>query len=129
MTVIIFTCDGSALPTPCTITVPKQERCRDLVQALGYACSLKPSEKLVLVEICCVLLNVIIMDFHWTALIKLIELETLQVHNHLIQRFLEDPLISLSTIKDDEHLATYKTPKLLKNTKYFQLIHRPRQLL
>ncbi|PON49641.1 Ubiquitinyl hydrolase [Parasponia andersonii] len=99
MTVTVFTCDGSALPTACTVTVPKQGRCRDLVQALSNACSLKPSEKLLLVE----------------------------VRNYLIQRFLEDPLISLSTIKDDEHLAAYKTPKLLKNAKYLQLIHRRRE--
>ncbi|XP_062111877.1 ubiquitin carboxyl-terminal hydrolase 5 isoform X2 [Humulus lupulus] len=99
MTVTVFTCDGSALPTACTVTVPKQGRCRDLVQALSNACSLKPSEKLLLVE----------------------------VRNHIIQRFLEDPLISLSTIKDDEHLAAYKTPKLLKNRKYLQLIHRRRE--
>ncbi|KAM6547259.1 hypothetical protein CsatB_018935 [Cannabis sativa] len=99
MTVTVFTCDGSALPTSCTVTVPKQGRCRDLVQALSNACFLKPSEKLLLVE----------------------------VRSHIIQRFLEDPLISLSTIKDDERLAAYKTPKLLKNRKYLQLIHRRRE--
>lgn len=47
-----------------------------------------------------------------------------QIHNNLIQRFFEDPLILLSTIKDDDHLVAYRTPKLLKNTKYFQLMHR-----
>lgn len=51
MTVTVFTCDGSALPTPFTVTVPKQGRCRDLIQALSNACSLKPSEKLLLVEV------------------------------------------------------------------------------
>lgn len=64
MTVTVFTCDGSALPTACTITVPKQGRCRELVQALSNACSLKPSEKLVIVEVCWILLNVITMDSH-----------------------------------------------------------------
>ncbi|CAB4286344.1 unnamed protein product [Prunus armeniaca] len=29
MTVTVFTCDGSALPSACTVTVPKQGRCRD----------------------------------------------------------------------------------------------------
>lgn len=99
MTVTVFTCDGSALPTPFTVTVPKQGRCRDLIQALSNACSLKPSEKLLLVE----------------------------VRNNIVQRFLEDPLVSLSTIKDDEHLAAYRIPKLLKNTKYLQFIHRRRE--
>lgn len=44
----------------------------------------------------------------------------------MVQRFLEDPLISLSTIKDDDHLAAFKVPKLA-NTKYLQLIHRRRE--
>lgn len=32
--------------------------------------------------------------------------------------------MSLSYIKDDDHLAAYKVPKLTKNTKFVQLIHR-----
>ncbi|XP_034223617.1 ubiquitin carboxyl-terminal hydrolase 5 isoform X2 [Prunus dulcis] len=95
MTVTVFTCDGSALPSACTVTVPKQGRCRDLIQMLSNASSVKHSEKLLLVEI----------------------------QHHMVQRFLEDPLISLSTIKDDDHLAAFKVPKLA-NTKYLQLIHR-----
>ncbi|XP_034690367.1 ubiquitin carboxyl-terminal hydrolase 5 [Vitis riparia] len=96
MTVTVFTCDGSALPSACTVTVPKQGRCRDLIQALSGACSVKHNEKLLLAEI----------------------------RNHLIDRFLEDPLILLSTIKDDDHLAAYKIPKLSKSTIFLQLIHR-----
>ncbi|XP_011041383.1 PREDICTED: ubiquitin carboxyl-terminal hydrolase 5 isoform X2 [Populus euphratica] len=96
MTVTVFTCDGSALPFACTVTVPKQGRCRDLINALGCACSLKNSEELKLAE----------------------------VRNHLFQRFLEDPLISLSTIKDDDHLAAYKIAKSLKKTLLLRLIHR-----
>lgn len=96
MTVTVFTCDGSALPTACTVTVPKHGRCRDLIQAINSACSLKNSEKLLLAEI----------------------------RNHLIHRFLEDPLMSLSTIKDDDHLAAYKIPKIEKKTVFLQLIHR-----
>ncbi|XP_068302642.1 ubiquitin carboxyl-terminal hydrolase 5 isoform X2 [Pyrus communis] len=99
MTVTVFSCDGSALPSTCTVTVPKQGRCRDLIQVLSNASSVKHGEKLLLVEI----------------------------RNHMIQRFLEDPLISLSTIKDDDHLAAYKVPKLPNKTKYLQLIHRRRE--
>ncbi|XP_057721229.1 ubiquitin carboxyl-terminal hydrolase 5 isoform X1 [Arachis stenosperma] len=99
MTVTVFTCDGTALPSPCTVTVPKQGRCKDLIQALSNACSLKHNERLLLVE----------------------------VRNHLIHRFLEDPLQLLSTIKDDDHVAVYKIPKIEKNTKYLQLIHRRRE--
>ncbi|XP_057437889.1 ubiquitin carboxyl-terminal hydrolase 5 [Lotus japonicus] len=99
MTATVFTCDGTALPSPITVTVSKQGRCRDLIQALSNACSLKPNERLLLVEI----------------------------RNHLIHRFFEDPLQLLSSIKDDDRLAVYKIPKMEKNTKYLQLIHRRRE--
>lgn len=52
MTVTVFTSDGSALPIPCTVNVPKQGRCRDLIQAISGACSLKSSERLLLAEVC-----------------------------------------------------------------------------
>jgi len=52
MTVTVFTCDRSALPSAYTVTVPKQGRCRDLIQALSSACSLKHSEKRLLVDVC-----------------------------------------------------------------------------
>ncbi|MCH95154.1 ubiquitin carboxyl-terminal hydrolase 5-like, partial [Trifolium medium] len=98
MTVTVFSCDGSTQPSPCTVTVPKQGRCKDLIQALSNACSLKHNERLVLVE----------------------------VRNHLIHRYFEDPLQLLSSIKDDDRLAAYKITKMDKNTKYLQLIHRRR---
>ncbi|XVF00085.1 hypothetical protein REPUB_Repub03eG0255200 [Reevesia pubescens] len=96
MTITLFTCDGSALPSTCTVTVPKQGRYRDLIQALSNACSLKPTEEIKLVEI----------------------------RNHLIHRFLDDSFISLSTIKDDDHLAAYKIQKSAKGNVLLQLIHR-----
>ncbi|KAK9696974.1 hypothetical protein RND81_08G007400 [Saponaria officinalis] len=96
LTVTIFSSDGSQLPNVCVVTVPKQGRCRDLIQALSAACSLKFNEKLLLAEI----------------------------QNHLIHRFLEDPLTSLSSIKDDDHLAAYKIPMQAKGIIFLQLIHR-----
>ncbi|KAA8550500.1 hypothetical protein F0562_002184 [Nyssa sinensis] len=96
MTVTVLTCDGSALPIACTITVPKHGCCWDLIQTLSNAYSLKHNEKLLLAEI----------------------------RSHLIHQFLEDPLISLFSIKDNDHLAAYKIPKFVKNTKFHQLIHR-----
>lgn len=99
MTVTVFSCDSITLPSPCTVTVPKQGRCRDLIQALGNSCSLKHNERIVLVEI----------------------------RNHLIHRYFEDPLQLLSSIKDDDRLAAYKITKMDKNTKYLQLIHRRRE--
>lgn len=100
MTVMVFSSDGSSLPTACTVNVPKQGRCKDLIQALSSAYSLKFGEKLLLAEI----------------------------RGHLIHRFLEDPLISLSTIKDDDRLAAYRFPKFVKNSIYLQLIHRREEL-
>ncbi|XVF41010.1 hypothetical protein PTKIN_Ptkin01aG0246200 [Pterospermum kingtungense] len=100
MSITVFTCDGSALPSTCTVTVPKQGRCRDLIQALSNACSLKQTEEIKLVEI----------------------------RNHLIHRFLDDSVISLSTIKDDDHLAAYKIRKSTKGNVLLQLIHRRQEL-
>ncbi|KAL2930555.1 Ubiquitin carboxyl-terminal hydrolase 5 [Bienertia sinuspersici] len=96
LTVTIFSSDGRLLPNVCTVTVPKQGRCRDLIQALSAACSLKPNEKLLLAEI----------------------------QNHLIHRFFEDPLTSLSSIKDEDHLAAYRIPLPGKGIIFLQLIHR-----
>ncbi|PWA60653.1 Peptidase C19, ubiquitin carboxyl-terminal hydrolase 2 [Artemisia annua] len=100
MSVTVFSCDGSAVPVTCTVTVPKQGRVRDLIQAVSSACAIKQNEKVFIVEI----------------------------RNHLIHRLLEDPLMSLSSIKDDEHLSAYKIPKSMKNTKFLQLVHRREEL-
>ncbi|CAL9085118.1 unnamed protein product [Musa acuminata var. zebrina] len=96
MTVMVFTSDGSALPTTCTVNVPKHGRCRDLIQALSNACSLKNGEKLLLAEI----------------------------RGHMINQLLEDPLTLLSTIKDDDRLVAYKILNVVKNTIYLQFVHR-----
>ncbi|ERN11918.1 ubiquitin carboxyl-terminal hydrolase 5 [Amborella trichopoda] len=100
MTVMVFSSEGGTLPMPCTVTLPKQGKCKDLMQAIGNACSLKNGEKLLLAEI----------------------------QSHLIHRFLEDPLISLSSIKDDDHLAAYKLPKYAKTATFLQLIHRRKEV-
>jgi len=52
------------------------------------------------------------------------EICIVQIENHLIHRFFEDPLISLSCIKDDDHLAAYRIPSPAKGTIFLQLIHR-----
>lgn len=51
MTVTVFSSDGTALPTVCTVSVPKHGRCRDLIQALTGSCSLNTGEKLLLAEV------------------------------------------------------------------------------
>ncbi|XP_062197041.1 ubiquitin carboxyl-terminal hydrolase 5-like isoform X2 [Phragmites australis] len=100
MTVVVFSCDGSAPPTPFTVSVPKQGRCRDLFHALSNSCSLRNGERLLIAEI----------------------------RNHRIYRFLEDPVLQLSTVNDDDHLAVYRLPKLEKRANYIQFVHRREDL-
>ncbi|GJR47806.1 ubiquitin carboxyl-terminal hydrolase 5 [Tanacetum coccineum] len=65
-----------------SVVVLKQGRVRDFIQAFSSTCALKQNEKVFIVEI----------------------------RNHLIQHLLEDPLMSLSSIKDDDHFSAYKIP-------------------
>lgn len=51
MTVTVFSGDGSHLPMPYTVTVPKDGSCRDLSNALGTACCLNNDESLLLAEV------------------------------------------------------------------------------
>jgi len=51
MTVTVFYGDGSGLPMPYTVTVPKLGCYRDLIQALGTACCLRNDEGLLLAEV------------------------------------------------------------------------------
>ncbi|VVB06421.1 unnamed protein product [Arabis nemorensis] len=98
ITVTVFSYDKPALPSTITVNVAEEGCCRDLTHALASACSLKPSEELKLAEI----------------------------QNNLIHRLFEDPLIPLSTIKDDDHLAAYKLSKSSENTALLRLVIRRR---
>ena len=51
MTITVFYGDGSGLPMPYTVTVPKLGCCRDLIQAVGTACCLRNDEGLLLAEV------------------------------------------------------------------------------
>ncbi|KAJ3671901.1 hypothetical protein LUZ60_007980 [Juncus effusus] len=95
ITVLLFS--NTSSPAPVTVNVPKQGRVRDLVNALSSSGSVKTGERILLAEI----------------------------RGHSVYQFLEDPVLLLSSIKDDEHLAAYKIPKLEKiPTIYIQFIHR-----
>ncbi|CAN1160618.1 Ubiquitin carboxyl-terminal hydrolase 5 [Linum perenne] len=98
MTLTIFSCDGNSMPSLCTVSVPKHGWCRDLINAISIACSLKSHEEIKLTE----------------------------VRNHQFQRFLDDPVMSLSAIKDDDRLVAYKIEKSSKHL-LLQLIHRRKQ--
>ncbi|KAK8915991.1 Ubiquitin carboxyl-terminal hydrolase 9 [Platanthera zijinensis] len=81
MNITVFSGDGSFLPAPFTVAVPKNGCCRDLLQALSTACSLKRSESLLIAEI---------MD------------------NRI--RYLENLFEPLSNLKDEEHFVAYRLP-------------------
>ncbi|GKC91849.1 hypothetical protein Tco_1157291 [Tanacetum coccineum] len=51
MSVTVFSCDGSVVPITCTVTVLKQGRVKDFIQAVSNACALKQNEKVFIVEV------------------------------------------------------------------------------
>ncbi|KAL8526927.1 hypothetical protein ACS0TY_015974 [Phlomoides rotata] len=83
MTVTIFSTDGTDLPHPVTITVPNSGTSKDLVEALGLACSLRNDETLLIAEI----------------------------FNNSIFRILDAPSDSLDLIRDHDRLVAYRFPK------------------
>ncbi|KAF8395483.1 hypothetical protein HHK36_019429 [Tetracentron sinense] len=96
MTVAIISADGSTPPSPVTITVPKYGKCKDLIQALSIACSLRSDETLLVAEI----------------------------YNNRIIRYLEEPSDSLSLIRDDDQLAAYRLPKDLEKFPVVVFMHQ-----
>ncbi|KAK9668450.1 hypothetical protein RND81_13G061300 [Saponaria officinalis] len=96
MTVTVLHGDGSRLPMPYTVSVSKNGFCRDLTQALCTECCLRHDESLLLAE----------------------------VYDHKIYRFLESPLESLFSIKDDEHIVAYRIPKERTGLKRLEIVHR-----
>ncbi|KAI7993117.1 Ubiquitin carboxyl-terminal hydrolase 8 [Camellia lanceoleosa] len=83
MTLTVMSTDGSTLPFPVTVTVPKYGRCKDLVQALSTTCSLRDDEKLLVAEI----------------------------FNNRILHFLDKPSDSIELIRDNDLLVAYRLPK------------------
>ncbi|XP_059668642.1 ubiquitin carboxyl-terminal hydrolase 8-like [Cornus florida] len=82
MTLMVVSTDGTALPFPVTITVPIYGRCKDLVQALSTACSLRDDETFLVAEI----------------------------FNHHIIRLLDKPSDSIELIRDNDKLVAYRLP-------------------
>ncbi|KAL1802822.1 hypothetical protein ACET3Z_031469 [Daucus carota] len=96
MTVSVFYGDGSGLPMPYSVTVLKNGACKDLKLAVSSACCLKDDEDLLLAE----------------------------VYEHTIYRYLEVPLESLSSIKDNEHIVAYRHPKTSSDATKLEICHR-----
>ncbi|XP_010917945.1 ubiquitin carboxyl-terminal hydrolase 8 isoform X2 [Elaeis guineensis] len=91
MTVTVFSTDGSSVPSSYTVNVPKYGKSKDLIHALSIACSLRDDESLLVAE----------------------------VYSNRIIRYLEDPLDSLSLIRDGDRLAAYR---LVKDCENFPLV-------
>lgn len=51
MTVTVLSTDGSTMPAPFTVTVPKYGRFQDLIDALSTKCFLRNEEKLLVAEV------------------------------------------------------------------------------
>ncbi|ERM93667.1 ubiquitin carboxyl-terminal hydrolase 8 [Amborella trichopoda] len=96
MTITVFSCDGSTLPMQYTINVPKFGKCKDLIQALSIACSLRRDETLLVAEI----------------------------FSNKILRFLEDPSDSISLIRDADMLAAYRLPTDLEKFPLVVFMHQ-----
>ncbi|KAL6988146.1 ubiquitinyl hydrolase 1 [Sarracenia purpurea var. burkii] len=95
MTVTVLSTDGTTLPSPVTVTVPKYGRCRDLVQALNTACSLRDDELLLIAEI----------------------------FNNNILRLLDNPSDSIELIRDDDRLVAYRLPKDSESSPLVVFVH------
>ncbi|PKI64379.1 hypothetical protein CRG98_015239 [Punica granatum] len=95
ITVTVFYCDGSGLPMPYTVTVPKHGSCKDLSQALGTACCLRPDESLLLAE----------------------------VYDHRIFRYLDNSL-DLTSVKDEDCLVAYRLPNRGAGKTKLEIMHR-----
>ncbi|KAK9279644.1 hypothetical protein L1049_013323 [Liquidambar formosana] len=96
MTLTVMSTDGSTLPLPFTITVPKYGKCEDLIQALSIACSLGVDETLLVAEI----------------------------YNNRIIRYLEEPADSLSLIRDDDRLVAYRLSKEMERVPLVVFMHQ-----
>ncbi|KAK6926494.1 Peptidase C19, ubiquitin carboxyl-terminal hydrolase [Dillenia turbinata] len=83
MTLTVVSTDGTKQPSVFTISVPKNGRFKDLIEALSISCSLGVDENLLVAEI----------------------------YNHSIIRYLEEPTDSLSLIRDEDRLVAYHLPK------------------
>ncbi|KAL6521225.1 hypothetical protein OROGR_017794 [Orobanche gracilis] len=96
MTVTILSTDGTTLPHPVTIRVPDNGTFKDLVEALGVACSLRDDETLLIAEI----------------------------YSNKIFRILDDPTDSIELIRDNDELVAYRLPKCMDGSRLVVFMHQ-----
>ncbi|KAJ9554852.1 hypothetical protein OSB04_009466 [Centaurea solstitialis] len=83
MTLTVLSTDGTTLPIPVTVTVPKYGKFKDLIQALSTACSLREDETLLVAEI----------------------------YNNRVLRILDKPADCIDLVRDDDRLVAYRLLK------------------
>ncbi|XP_047960146.1 ubiquitin carboxyl-terminal hydrolase 8-like isoform X1 [Salvia hispanica] len=96
MTLTILSTDGSNLPHPVTVTVPHSGTRKDLVDALGTACSLRDDETLYISEI----------------------------YNNSILQALDNPIGSIELIRDYDKLVAYRLPKDMDGCPLVEFTHQ-----
>ncbi|KAK4480926.1 hypothetical protein RD792_011784 [Penstemon davidsonii] len=98
MTLTVLSIYGTTLPHPVTITVPNNGSFKDLVEALGKACSLRDDETLIIAEVC--------------------------IYHNSIFRILEDSDDLIELIRDDDRLVAYRLPKDVKESSLVVFEHQ-----
>ncbi|KAL8039905.1 hypothetical protein ABFX02_10G067000 [Erythranthe guttata] len=96
MTLTVLSSDGTTLPHPVVVTVPDDGTFKDLVVALGEACSLRHNETFLIAEI----------------------------FNNSILRVLEDPDDSLGLIRDNDQLVAYILPTEMDGSPLVVFMHQ-----
>lgn len=101
ITLTVLSTDGTALPFPVTVTVPKYGNCKDLVQALSTVCSLKDDETFLVAEI----------------------------FNNRILHTLDKASDLIDLIRDDDRLVAYRLPKDNETSRLVVFMHEQRNSL
>ncbi|CAN6718410.1 unnamed protein product [Malus baccata var. baccata] len=97
MTVTVLYGDGRGLPRPYTLTMIKDQCCKNLIEALATACCLKSDETLLLAE----------------------------VYEHRIYPYLDNLSEPLSSIKNDDRIVAYRYSKeKVASCTRLEIIHR-----
>ncbi|XP_051131118.1 ubiquitin carboxyl-terminal hydrolase 8-like [Andrographis paniculata] len=96
MTLTVLNTDGTTLPHPVTISVPDNGTLKNLVEALGTACSLRDNGTLLIAEI----------------------------YNNSILRVLDDLDDSIELIRDYDQLVVYRLPKDMDDSPLVVFMHQ-----
>ncbi|KAL7596268.1 hypothetical protein Lser_V15G28628 [Lactuca serriola] len=90
MTLTVLSTDGTTLPIPVTVNVPKYGKFKDLIQALSIACSLRDDETLLVAEI------------YNNCIIRFLELDTRNDSLELVRD--RDCFVAYRLLKEEDSL-------------------------